>query len=179
MAFNSSAFQTGIMQKLVVVAQEFMNVMAQKVKQNRLPKAITENTMAESPKKTNNTYSIDVVIDTSEGAAPMAGAYEWGSGEHGETGEAYVIESRTPGGKLVIPRARWPKYVEDEDDLMQGIYRDPIILPYVLHPGVKPKPYIKPSILESKDKIKKILGREFKAQILSQTKRLTIIDATK
>lgn len=166
MPFNSATLSAGIMQKLVVVAKEFMVAMEQRENQNNLPRAIAQNTSAESPVKRGNAYSIDVVIDTSEDAAPMAGAYEWGSGVHRTKGTPglYPIEAKN-AEELHF-------YWEERQKWFIGVR-----LPYG-HPGVEAKPYIKPTLEESKDEIKRTLGREFKAQILSQTPKVTVINAT-
>lgn len=165
MQINKGRFDTVMLQKLTVVAKEFMDTMARKVKEKGLPKAIIEYTSADSPKKEGNKYSVDVVIDTSENAAPMAGAFEWGSGEHGEKGKRYPIVARNPEEQPLhffwVEQDRW--------------FKGPI----VRHPGVEARPYIKPSIEESKEKIRKILGKEFKAIILADTKRIEVISAKK
>jgi len=167
MPFNKSSFDAVIMQKLVVVAKDFMAEMEKRESQNNLPKAIAQYTSAESPVKRGDGYSIDVVIDTSEDAAPMAGAYEWGSGVHRTKGTPglYPIEAKN------APELHF--YWEERQKWFIGVR-----LPYG-HPGVQAKPYIKPSLENTKDKIKQTLGKEFKAQILSQTPRVTIINATK
>jgi len=177
MPFNSANLDAGILQKLVVIAQEFYNVMSQTANQKNLPEEIIENTSIKSPKKAGKGYSIDVVIDTSEDAAPMAGAYEWGSGEHGDRGSTYEI---APREKAVLAFPWTPEQIPWRSHKFAGMGRDGKFLFYwVDHPGVKARPYIKPSIMAIKDKARQILGKEFKAQILSQTPRVTIIDATK
>jgi len=169
MPFNNANLDAGILQKLVVIAQEFYNVMSQTASQKNLPEEIIENTSIKSPKKDGKGYSIDVVIDTSEDAAPMAGAYEWGSGIHRTKGTPYLY----PIVAKNAPNERLHFYWEERQKWFIGVR-----LPYG-HPGVQAKPYIKPSLENTKDKIKQTLGKEFKAQILSQTPRVTIIDATK
>ena len=169
MPFNKAQFDAGMLQKLGVVASKFMEIMAQKVSQNGLPKKITEHTSAKSPQKKGSKYSIDVVIDTRKDAAPMAGAFEWGSGLHGEKGATYSI----PGMPwLAIPRERWPKFAPPPDV-------DPVVLSKVDHPGVEARPYIEPAIKDIREPFKKMFAEEFKRQVLMGTPKVTVISAKK
>lgn len=167
MTFNKAAFEASILKRLTEVAKDFMEIMAQKVNQNNLPKAINEHTGAESPQKKGSTYSIDVVIDTSEDAAPMAGAYEWGSGVHRTKG--------TPG--------LYPIAAKDAPELVfwwekrQKWFRG-AALPFG-HPGVEARPYIRPSIEKIQEPLKQKFAKEIKMQLLRGTPKVTIIDAKK
>ena len=116
-----------------------------------------------------NAY-IDVTISLKQ--APYAGAYEWGSGLRSEKGgkAKYIIEPRE-GNVLAFPGERWPQYEPPPDA------PDIFIFPYVMHPGVASKPYIKPTLQENRAEFKKILAREFKASILRGTQKVTIIHA--
>ena len=116
-----------------------------------------------------NAY-IDVTISLKQ--APYAGAYEWGSGLRSEEGEKakYIIEPREADA-LAFPKGRWPQYEPPPDA------PDIFIFPYVMHPGVAAKPYIKPTLQENRAEFKKILAKEFKASILRGTQKVTIIHA--
>jgi hypothetical protein len=163
----SSNITAGILQKLGIISKEFMEIMAQKVSANGLPSKINEHTSATSPKREGSKYSVEVVIDTSDKAAPMAGAFEYGSGEHGEKGEKYPIKAKNPEGDPLhffwVERDKW--FVGEE-------------LPYG-HPGVKAKPYIAPSIVKIVPKMKDILAEEFKRGYLQGTPKVTVISAKK
>jgi hypothetical protein len=164
MPFNDA----GMLKQLGIISKLFMEAMAENIRSKRAPRKIIEHTSATSPKKEGNKYSVEIVIDTSEDAAPMAGAFEWGSGEHGEEGDRYLI----PGAPwLIIPRERWPDFEPPE--------RDPILMRSVMHPGVEARPYIKPTIMETRDKFRDILGKEFKAMILADTKKVEVISVKK
>ena len=155
----------GILQKLSQAAKEFTEIMFETIRAKDAPKAIIQHTSIESPQKQGNKYSVDVVIDTSKKAAPMAGAYEWGSGVHGEKGEKYTI----PGMPwLVIPGERWPEFDSP-----------PAILRSVKHPGVEARPYIAPSIVKIKPKIGKMFAKEFKQAYLRGAPKVTVISAKK
>jgi hypothetical protein len=168
MAFSS--FSAGILQKLGVISKEFMELMAETIRSKNAPKKIIEHTSADSPRKQGSKFSVEVKIDTSENAAPMAGAYEYGSGEHGEEGKRYKIP--TIPGLLAIPRERYEApYFPPE--------RDPVILASVKHPGVEARPYIAPSIVKIIPRMKKIFAEEYKRQYLMGTPKVTVISAKK
>ena len=169
MPFNKAQFDAGMLQKLGVVASKFMEIMAQKVSQNNLPEAINEHTSADPPQKKGSKYSIDVVIDTREDAAPMAGAFEWGSGLHGEKGATYPI----PGMPwLAIPRERWPKFAPPPDV-------DPVVLSKVDHPGVEAKPYLQPAIESTRAGFVTSIAKLVKLAYLDSTVRVEVISAKK
>ena len=147
---------------------------------SRIPDAIT---LGEAKKTGNGRYEIEVKVDASgdrETGAPHAIAFEKGSGLRGPERDDYLIEPREGGGGvLVIPRSRWPKYVEDPDDEVMGIYRDPIRLAYVWHPGVKPRPYLKPAIDAERKNLYRNVGRFFRKLISDTMIRTEVISAKK
>jgi hypothetical protein len=171
MTFNKAQIESGLLKNLTVAANHFKEIMFKKIDEVRAPKNIKTHTSVGSVQKKGNQMSIDISIDISKEAAPEAPAYEWGSGEHATRGNVgrYKIEGNP---LLAIPRSRWPDYNPPPDI-------DPVVLPYVLHPGVAPRPYIAPSIQESTPKIKEILGRGFKASILVGVPKVEVISAKK
>lgn len=50
------------------------------------------------------------------------------------------------------------------------------IFSYVEHPGVEARPYLVPTINETKAEFRKILGQGFKAEILKDTNRIEVIE---
>lgn len=138
----------------------------------RIPNAISRDPAI----KTDTGYEVSIKIDASEdGPAPHAAAFEYGSGLRGSERDYYLIEPREGNTKLVIPRSRWPKYVEDQDDEHAGIYRDPIILSWVWHPGVKPRPYLKPAIDAERKNLYRNIGRFFRQVISDAMIRVEVI----
>jgi len=107
-----------------------------------------------------------VVIDTKPDAAPMAGAFEWGSGVHGTKGEKYPIQAKDPEGNLVF-------WWEKRNKWFVGAK-----LPFG-HPGVKARPYIAPSIKDIREPLKKMFAQEIKKQLLLGTPKVTVISAEK
>jgi len=117
--------------------------------------------------KTASGYTVNVTVDLNK--SPEAAAFEYGSGEHGESGEKYII----PGVPfLAIPRERWSSFTPPPDV-------DPIVLASVEHPGVEAKPYLQPAIETHRNRIKDALGKVFKSAYLDSTVKVTVISAKK
>jgi len=156
MAFNSDRAKAGIHTGLVLAANHFVEKMKQKIEQVNVPRKIGDATSIGSPVVQKEISYIDITIDLKE--APMAAAFEYGSGIHGKKGETYRIPKEGSTSFLAIPRERWTKYQPPPDV-------DPVVLPHVAHPGVAARPFIKPTIQEEREQIRKILGKEFVASI--------------
>ena len=165
-----SNIQSGLYKALAEAGRHFATKLSDAVSQNNLPNKISKAISVDSPVVGDTESYVDIKIDTSEGAAPMARAFEWGSGIHSERRERvkYPITPKDiVHGFLAIPAERWPNKEYDDD---------PAILKYVLHPGVAPRPYIIPTIKAEKEQIKRILAREFKASILLGVEKITVIE---
>ena len=143
---------------------------AAKSQQVKAPKNIAGAFSVDPPKQMEATYSIDIKVDLKE--APAAGAYEWGSGIHRTKG--------TPGTYTIKPKNKsmlafdWPKVAGEP-----GFRRLPdgrVLLASVQHPGVAPRPYLRPTLEENKEEFKKILGQGFKAEILQGVNKIEVIE---
>ncbi len=167
MPFNKAQFNSSLLKNLNIAGAFFRDKMFEKIDQVKAPRRIKEHTSVEQAKQEGNSYSIDIVIDISEDAAPEAPAYEWGSGLQRTRGtpSLYPIEVKN-APNLVF-------WWEREQKLFVG-KRLPIG-----HPGVEARPYINPTIKENMQEIKKIIGKDFKAAILAGTKRVEVISAKK
>ena len=167
MAFNKGQVDSILIKNLNIAGGFFRDKMFEKIDQVKAPRNIKKHTSVGSAQKKGNVYSIDIEIDISDGAAPEAPAYEWGSGLQRTRGtpSLYPIEVKN-APNLVF-------WWEREQKLFVG-KRLPIG-----HPGVQARPYIAPTIKENADEIKKILGRGFKAAILAGTTKVEVISAKK
>src|SRR4030042_4553398 len=149
---------------------------AAKSQQVKAPKNIAGAFSVDPPKQMEATYSIDIKVDLKE--APAAGAYEWGSGIHATKGVA--------GKYKIFPRDKmalaffWDKV----DATSKTNYKfwgispttGKAIFGFVDHPGVAPRPYLVPTINETKEEFKKILGQGFKAEILQGVNKIEVIE---
>ena len=158
----------GILAGLTKVANLFVQKMKDKISQNRLPHKISEATSIGAAQQAGSGAFIDVDIDLKK--APMAAAFEWGSGIHTQRGvpDTYPIVPRNKR-VLAIPRARWSNFSPPPDV-------DPVILRKVNHPGVAARPYITPTLVENKAEFRKILGKELKAAIMLGVPPVTVIE---
>ncbi len=159
---NNSDIQSGLYASLAKVASFFADKMKQKIRDVKAPHKIAEHISIDSPVIGDRESYVDIVIDTSKDAAPMAGAYEWGK-------EPYRIP---PEGEkfMAFPNSKWPQY--EPPPKAPAVF----VFTHVMHPMIVPRPYIKPTIVENKEEIKKMLARDFKASILANIQKVTIIE---
>lgn len=151
-----------ILATLAQVAKEFVAVMRDKLEEVNAPdnerQSIKNSIYIDSPKSgRNGSYSVDIRIPLKE--APAAGAWEWGSGEHDRRGEypdGYLIT----GDPMLFPKGDWPGY--------QPPPPAPEVFKFfeVMHPGIKARPFIAPSIEKYLPEAKKKLAKELVASVL-------------
>jgi hypothetical protein len=145
----ASDFNAAVREGLRDAANLFVKEMKAKISsEDSLPDDISDATRIEGPFQSGEGSSIDIVIDLKQ--APMAAAYEWGSGVHatrGKRGE-YPI---TGDPLLAFPKERWLGYEPPPN-------REFFVFPFVMHPGVKAVPYIAPTIEETKVDIARMIG---------------------
>jgi len=170
MSFNSDRVKAGIHTGLVLVASYFTEKMKAKIIQVNAPRKIIDATSIGSPVITGEGAGyIDITIDMNpDTGAPMAAAFEYGSGLHGKRGQRYPIEPKN--AKVLafpwsIARNLSPSFTGKSTAGIELSADDKAFLPKVMHPGVAARPFIRPTIQEEKEQIKKILGKEFIASI--------------
>ena len=158
----------GIINSLVRTANFFVMKMKEKVLQVNAPRNINEAVQIEPVEPIEEGAKINVVIPLED--APAAGAYEWGSGLHATRGprQTYPIDP-VKGDALAFS---WPKV---DGQPFPRLEDGRVVLPGVNHPGVEPRPYIKPTLQEQKAEMKKMIGQDFKAAILVGTKKVEVI----
>lgn len=134
--------------------------------------SIQDATSVDSPKSDGGKHFIEIKIDGRK--APYALAYEKGSGIHKEGGgSAYPILPRN-SQKMTFPEGDWPQW-EDWGGKGAVPWKGLFTLTKVMHPGVEAKPYIKPTITEINDEVKKILAADFKTEFLKGGKPVEVI----
>jgi len=127
------------------------------------PEAIGRSMSLGQVRKMKNTYYIDIIFDLK--IAPMLLAFEYGSGEHATRGEArrYRIEPKNVL-TLAIPEASWEgfKFPFFRGKKMIRYSNGKFLLRYVDHPGIKPHPFIVPTIREERPTLRRLLGDAFR-----------------
>jgi hypothetical protein len=143
---------------------------------NGYPPEIAQNiVIGDAKQEGDGKYSITVSIDLSEGAAPMARAFEFGSGLHAELGKkgTYEIKPKKSGGHLSFEKSKWPKYDPNYfEEGKPGVAPDWFHFTFVNHPGIVARPFMRPSVVATKPEIINILGNSFKASILINLKEV-------
>ena len=165
----SSNIKAAVDVALQKAAALFRTAMIQKGRDVKVPSGLDRATYVDTPKHESNRSYIDIIISTKPEDAPWAGAYEYGSGEHGEKGERYRIPREGGGSFVAFLTERWPKYKPPP-------HRDYHYFPYVMHPGVEARPYIQPTIKDTKEAIRKIFAKDFKLAILYGVPKVTVIE---
>ena len=162
MPFNSSDFISGLAEKLTMYADDLGETIRQNAEQNNLPEAVGNSIEKDTVKVEGGNLSIEVRVGKD---APMAVAYEFGSGIHRTRGTPGLYPIRAKNAPELSffweNRRKWFKGVE---------------LPYG-HPGVAPRPFIVPAIEKIVPKMKQELGKEVKAILLIGTQQVTVIRA--
>jgi hypothetical protein len=133
--------------------------------------SIQKATSVSSPTSDGKSAQVEIVINLKQ--APFAAAFEWGSGEHGEQGTRYpILPGQSP--EMVFPLEDWPNFIPGKTKVApnkDGIF----FLTKVMHPGIEARPYIIPTILETKDDVKKLLAQDFKASVMRGVKTVEVI----
>lgn len=117
-------------------------------------------------------YSISITVDLDK--APMARAYEFGSGEHATIGEKKKYRIPAEGTKSGLAFF-WDKVDENSPTgrKFKGILPDGRAgFTFVEHPGVEAQPYLAPAIKENIDNIKLGVVQSFMGAIIEVTPRI-------
>jgi len=132
------------------------------------PHEIKDNIFINQPQQSSNGASIEIVIDH-----PAASAYEYGSGLHRMRGspQKYPIY---PKEKQALA-FEWPIARNIFPEKLQYSKSGKIVLPYVMHPGVAPRQFIAPSLVKTRQEVRKVLGQGFKAAVLAGREKVTTI----
>lgn len=122
--------------------------------EDKLSSKISDSIIKEGPFQSGEGFHIDIIVGGKQ--APMALAFEFGSGEYATRGKRGKYRIPNEGGVdfVAFPKERWPGYQPPPD-------REFFVFPFVMHPGVRPVPYVVPTIKKTTPEIAKILGASF------------------
>lgn len=154
-----------ILTSLAEIGRIFSDKLKEKISEVHAPHVIIETIFVEPPGQRGGEYYEEIKI-----GHPAARAYEWGSGLHAERGKKgkYPIPREATG--VAFPKERWPGY------------RPPppapeiFVFDQIQHPGVSKRPFIVPTIMETREEFRVILGKGFKAELLIGTNKVEVIE---
>ena len=153
-----------ILASLAEIGRIFAQKAREKSEQVKTPKI---DFAVGSPMQNGNTSSIEITAKH-----PAVRAYEWGSGIHATKGtpETYPI---VPKNKTYLA-FMWPKV--DGDPSFRRLPDGRVLLKQVSHPGVAARPFLAPTVEDTKVEFRKILGQGFKAELLAGTEKVEVIE---
>ena len=162
----------GVRDSLTKAAKVFVKQMKQNLSSlsGKLPAdKIKSAIIIHAPAEISGTAFIVIEIDLEK--APMARAYEFGSGIHSTEGDKkrYRIPKLGGSSYVAFPKEKWAGYNPPPPA------PDVFVFTHVLHPGVAPQPYMIPALEASKEKIRKILGKEFVASVVGVNRGKVVI----
>ena len=146
---QSSSLYADLLEVGKIVAQKWINVLSS----GEYPDEMKSNIVVGEPAIVqggmySSSGQIDVYIDgNKENGAPMAAAFEWGSGEHATRGKigTYKIEPKDAS----VLRFGWqPDFVPWASPKFAGVILEgagtegTYFFQWVDHPGIAPQPYI-------------------------------------
>jgi len=154
-----------ILVALAKVGRIFKDKASQKAASEQLLE-ISRSFSVGSPQQSSTSYSIDIMVKH-----PAAAAFEYGSGIHSTKGEKKKYRIPKEGGAAFVAfgKDKWPGHTPPKGT-------DYFFFTSVQHPGVAPRPYIVPTINETKAEFRKILGQGFKAEILQGVNKIEVIE---
>ena len=142
-------------------------------KGNNLPSVIAEAISVGSVEASGHgRYSISINVDLEK--APMARAYEYGSGERGLTGQDYPIVAKNAPALAFLweyPSPLGRKYITPEDEFVR--------FQRIMHPGVEAVPYLQPAIDANTDVVTKGVLSALHKAIQNTTVKVVYIEPEK
>lgn len=151
-----SLIDAPVEQSMYRIASLIMQVANQNITEKNLPSIISDNMKVANFKRDGEgRYSIEVSVDLDK--APMATAYEFGSGIHATRGvrSKYTI---TPKNSSALAFEWNPAFVPWGSPKFIGLSGKKFLFRYVKHPGVEQKAFLAPAAEESASAALGILG---------------------
>jgi len=158
-----------------IVAQKLINALSSDYPEEMRSNVVIDSPVVEKKGMFSSSGHIDIYIDGKK--APMAAAFEWGSGEHATRGPigTYVIEPKDAS----VLRFGWqPDFVPWNSPKFAGVVLDgagtegTYFFQWVDHPGIAPRPYLNRVIQESMPEVMKVIGLGTTGRLLSGLKEV-------
>ena len=173
----STVFEKIFEGKIIKALTEVASDIAASAKRNAdaqwLPQKVGESiSVGDVNNLGNGRYSISINVDLrEETGAPMAAAYEFGSGERGPEGKDYPIVAKNAPALAFIWNYPSPlgRKVRPYDEF--------VVFQKVMHPGVEARPYLQPAINANMKNISKRIGILGKLAYREATPRIVFIKA--
>lgn len=153
---------SGTKDALLICANTLMASMQEKAPTKRIRRSIDIGDSGEYTDGNGSVEFIDVVVDVGE--APEAPAYEWGSGVHRTIGSPTKYEIKPREKKFLA--FKWDK----AESWMRFLPDGRVLFRVVNHPGVAPRPFVRPAIQDTKDNIRTIIGKSVTIDIMTYLK---------
>ena len=185
-----SSNATPILEALVKSASLVVKAITDNIDTKRVSSNIKSAMSISKADISDGTASISIIIDTEQ--APEATAFEWGSGIHATRGvqKKYTIEPKNatklkfpftltymPGSKFLGMKGYKNRYAVWRE--LQGGDHGQVsgesFWAYVEHPGIEPKPYIEPAVLDTMGEVTKLLGTSFIVDVLIGDRKVITI----
>lgn len=156
------SIENSIVAGLTKAANFYAQKVAQKIREVNAPHRMAEKVIVGQAVVSGNQASIDISI--TDDAAP---AFEFGSGIHATKGpaEKYIIAPRNKGALAFDWSPEDEGMVFKSPKFIAQIGDDRWLFRFVEHPGVAPRPFMRPTLLENRQEIAKMIGKEFSHQI--------------
>ena len=164
MVFNKASLTRGLVLAANILASEMRRVTTIEKYPSQIPASITVGTAVVTD--TEGRIGISSEPNDEKGEAPViTRAYELGSGLFGKKRQRYKITPREGKNLLAFPVSEWTAYMEPPAKPKLSF-----IFPEVMHPGIRPKPFIIDSVVRVSDKMMDVIGQNFELEIFDGPK---------
>lgn len=102
-------------------------------------KHIPESVTAEPARQDESTGVIVSEISVGGETAPYAKYFEYGTGLYNKQNPRKYRIPKFPKSRVAFPKSRWPQFVPQDEA------PDVFVFHHVMHPGVRPRPFVRPA----------------------------------
>lgn len=167
----SNSFEKKILQTLNKMAERVAEDAKSNAVKNNLPDVVADAIeVGKVTSSGNGTFSVAIRVDLD--AAPMAAAYEFGSGERATRGEAkdYPIVAKNAPALAFL-------WKDTPNSRKQNPGDEFVKFKSVMHPGVEARPYLTPALKSNSEIVTLQLKRAFGEAFREVTPKIVLIKA--